>query len=77
MKNRHLISGREATVGGKPAYSSAVIAGETIYLAGAVSGRDASGDVIGRADIENWQNVWVIETGGGPRFTLESSERFL
>jgi len=61
VKNRHLISGREATVGGKPAYSSAVIAGETIYLAGAVSGRDASGDVIGRADIEA-QSVAVFDS---------------
>ena len=61
MKNQHLISGREATVSGKPAYSSAVIAGETIYLAGAVSGRDASGNVIGRGDIEA-QTVAVFDS---------------
>ena len=60
MKNRHLISGKEAKVGDKPAYSSAVVAGNTIYLAGAVSGRDAAGNVIGRGDIEA-QTVAVYE----------------
>lgn len=59
--NRHVISGREATIDGKPAYSSAVVAGDTIYLAGAVSGRDASGAVIGRGDIEA-QTVAVFES---------------
>ena len=61
MANRHLISGNEAKVDGKPAYSSAVVAGNTIYLAGAVSGRDASGNVIGRGDIEA-QAVAVYES---------------
>jgi 2-iminobutanoate/2-iminopropanoate deaminase len=60
MKSRHLISGKEAKVDGKPAYSSAVVAGNTIYLAGAVSGRDPAGDVIGRGDIEA-QAVAVYE----------------
>jgi enamine deaminase RidA (YjgF/YER057c/UK114 family) len=57
---RHVISGKESKLDGKPAYSSAVVAGETIYLAGAVSGRDASGNVIGRGDIEA-QTVAVFE----------------
>ena len=48
-------------MGGRPAYSSAVIAGNTVYLAGAVSGRDASGNVIGRGDIEA-QTVAVFES---------------
>ena len=61
MKNRHLISGKEAKIGGLPAYSSAVVAGNTIYLAGAVSGRDAAGNVIGRGDIEA-QTVAVFES---------------
>ena len=61
MKNRHLISGKETKVGGKPAYSSAVVAGNTIYLAGAVSGRDPAGNVIGRGDIEA-QTVAVYES---------------
>ena len=61
MKNRHLISGKEAKVDGKPAYSSAVVAGSTIYLAGAVSGRDSAGNVIGRGDIEA-QTVAVFES---------------
>lgn len=61
MKNRHLISGKETKVDGKPAYSSAVVAGNTIYLAGAVSGRDAAGNVIGRGDIEA-QTVAVFES---------------
>ena len=61
MKNRHLISGKESKVDGKPAYSSAVVAGDTIYLAGAVSGRDAAGGVIGRGDIEA-QTVAVFES---------------
>ena len=61
MPNRHVISGKEAKVDGKPAYSSAVVAGNTIYLAGAVSGRDASGNVIGRGDIEA-QTVGVFES---------------
>lgn len=61
MPNKHLISGNEATVDGKPAYSSAVVAGDTIYLAGAVSGRDAAGHVIGRGDIEA-QAVAVYES---------------
>jgi len=61
VPNRHVISGKEAKVDGKPAYSSAVVAGNTIYLAGAVSGRDASGDVIGRGDIEA-QTVAVFES---------------
>src|SRR5256885_4197611 len=60
VRNRHLISGKEAKVDGKPAYSSAVVAGNTIYLAGAVSGRDAAGNVIGRGDIEA-QAVAVYE----------------
>jgi enamine deaminase RidA (YjgF/YER057c/UK114 family) len=60
VPNRHVISGKEAKVNGKPAYSSAVVAGNTIYLAGAVSGRDVSGGVIGRADIEA-QTVAVFE----------------
>lgn len=59
--NRHLISGKETKVDEKPAYSSAVVAGNTIYLAGAVSGRDASGNVIGRGDIEA-QTVAVYES---------------
>jgi enamine deaminase RidA (YjgF/YER057c/UK114 family) len=58
--NRHVISGKEAKVDGKPAYSSAVVAGSTVYLAGAVSGRDAGGNVIGRGDIEA-QTVAVYE----------------
>jgi len=41
-------------------YASAVVAGTTIYLAGAVSGRDASGNVVGRGDIEA-QAVAVFE----------------
>jgi enamine deaminase RidA (YjgF/YER057c/UK114 family) len=61
MRNRHLISGKESKVNGKPAYSSAVVAGNTIYLAGAVSGRDAAGNVIGRDDIEA-QTVAVFES---------------
>ena len=61
MTNRHLISGKEAKVDGKPAYSSAVVAGNTIFLAGAVSGRDAAGNVIGRGDIEA-QTVAVFES---------------
>jgi 2-iminobutanoate/2-iminopropanoate deaminase len=61
VTNRHLISGKEAKVDGKPAYSSAVVAGNTIYLAGAVSGRDAAGNVIGRGDIEA-QTVSVYES---------------
>ena len=61
MPNRHVISGKEAKVDGKPAYSSAVVAGNTIYLAGAVSGRDAAGNVIGRGDIEA-QTVAVFES---------------
>jgi 2-iminobutanoate/2-iminopropanoate deaminase len=60
VANRHVISGKEAKVNGKPAYSSAVVAGNTIYLAGAVSGRDVSGGVIGRDDIEA-QTVAVFE----------------
>lgn len=60
-RNRHVISGKEAKIDGKPAYSSAVVAGDTIYLAGAVSGRDASGAVIGRGDIEA-QTVAVFES---------------
>jgi 2-iminobutanoate/2-iminopropanoate deaminase len=61
VKSRHLITGKEAKVDGKPAYSSAVAAGSTIYLAGAVSGRDAAGNVIGRGDIEA-QTVAVFES---------------
>jgi enamine deaminase RidA (YjgF/YER057c/UK114 family) len=61
VPNRHVISGKEAKVDGKPAYSSAVVAGNTIYLAGAVSGRDATGNVIGRGDIEA-QTVAVFES---------------
>ena len=61
MPNRHVISGKEAKVDGKPAYSSAVVAGNTIYLAGAVSGRNATGNVIGRDDIEA-QTVAVFES---------------
>jgi enamine deaminase RidA (YjgF/YER057c/UK114 family) len=61
MTRRHLISGKEAKVDGKPAYSSAVVAGNTIYLAGAVSGRDAAGNVIGRGDVEA-QTVAVYES---------------
>jgi 2-iminobutanoate/2-iminopropanoate deaminase len=61
VKSRHLLSGKEAKVNGKPAYSSAVVAGNTIYLAGAVSGRDAAGDVIGRGDVEA-QTVAVFES---------------
>ena len=61
MTSRHLISGKEAQIDGKPAYSSAVVAGNTIYLAGAVSGRDAAGNVIGRGDIEA-QAVAVYES---------------
>ena len=61
MANRHVVSGKEAKVDGKPAYSSAVVAGNTIYLACAVSGRDASGGVIGRDDIEA-QAVAVFES---------------
>ena len=60
MPNRHVISGKEAKVDGKPVYASAVVAGTTIYLAGAVSGRDASGNVVGRGDIEA-QAVAVFE----------------
>jgi hypothetical protein len=30
VKSRHLITGKEAKVDGKPAYSSAVVAGNTI-----------------------------------------------
>ena len=60
MPNRHVITGKETKVDGKPAYSSAVVAGNTVYLAGAVSGRDANGDVVGRGDIEA-QTVAVFE----------------
>jgi enamine deaminase RidA (YjgF/YER057c/UK114 family) len=60
VPNRHVISGKEAKVDGKPVYASAVVAGTTIYLAGAVSGRDASGNVVGRGDIEA-QAVAVFE----------------
>jgi enamine deaminase RidA (YjgF/YER057c/UK114 family) len=67
--NRHVISGHEAkTPDGKPAYSSAVVAGDTIYLAGATSGRDAEGKVVGRGDIEA-QAVAVYES---LKKTLES-----
>ncbi len=52
MSDRHIILGTEALTGGKPAYSSAVVAGDTIYVAGHVSGRDAQGQVIGKGDIE-------------------------
>ena len=69
MKNRHLITGHEAKVDGKPAYSSAVVSGNTIYLAGAVSGRDGAGNVIGRGDIEA-QTVAVFE---GLKETLGSA----
>lgn len=69
MENRHLISGKEAKVGGLPAYSSAVVAGNTIYLAGAVSGWDAAGNIIGRGDIEA-QTVAVYE---GLKETLASA----
>ena len=61
MTNRHLISGKEAKVDGKPGYSSAVVAGNTIFLAGAVSGRDAAGNVIGGSDIEA-QTVALFES---------------
>ena len=60
MPNRHVITGKEAKVDGRPAYSSAVVAGNTVYLAGAVSGRDANGNVVGRGDIEA-QTVAVFE----------------
>ncbi len=60
--NRHIISGHEAkTPDGKPAYASAVVAGNTIYLAGATSGRDSQGNVVGRGDIEA-QTVAVYES---------------
>ena len=60
MSNRHVITGIESLVNGKPAYSAAVVAGNTIYLAGHVSGRDAQGQVIGKGDIEA-QTVAVYE----------------
>src|SRR5207245_390078 len=40
---------------------SAVVAGDTIYLAGATSGRDAAGNVVGRGDIEA-QTIAVFES---------------
>ena len=61
MTNRHLITGKEARVSGRPAYSSAVVAGNTVYLAGAVSGRDSTGNVVGRGDVEA-QTVAVFES---------------
>ena len=59
-QNRHFIRGNEAKLDGRPAYSSAVVAGDTIYLAGAVSGRDSAGNVVGRGDIER-QTIAVFE----------------
>ena len=58
---RHVITGHESKLDGKPAYSSAVVAGDTIYLAGATSGRDAAGNVVGRGDIEA-QTIAVFES---------------
>jgi len=58
---RHVITGEESKLAGKPAYSSAVVAGGTIYLAGATSGRDAAGNVVGRGDIEA-QAIAVFES---------------
>src|SRR5213593_646118 len=60
-ENHHVITGQEAKLDGKPAYSSAVVAGDTIYLAGATSGRDAAGSVVGRGDIEA-QTIAVFES---------------
>ena len=60
-ENHHVITGQESKLDGKPAYSSAVVAGDTIYLAGATSGRDAAGNVVGRGDIEA-QTVAVFES---------------
>jgi len=60
MSNRHVITGIESLVNGKPAYSAAVVAGNTVYVAGHVSGRDAQGQVIGKGDIEA-QTVAVYE----------------
>jgi 2-iminobutanoate/2-iminopropanoate deaminase len=60
MANRHVVSGKESKMAdGNPAYSSAVVSGNTIYLAGVTSGRDANGQVVGRGDIEKQ----VIATG--------------
>lgn len=61
VTSRHIITGKEAKTDGKPAYSSAVVAGDTIFLAGAVTGRDAAGNVIGKGDIEA-QSVAVFES---------------
>ena len=60
-ESRHVITGHESKLDGKPAYSSAVVAGDTIYLAGATSGRDAAGNVVGGGDIEA-QTVAVFES---------------
>src|SRR5207245_11032669 len=61
MPNRHVITGKEAKTDGKPSYSSAVVSGDTIYLAGAVAGRDSAGNVVGKGDIEA-QTVAVFES---------------
>jgi enamine deaminase RidA (YjgF/YER057c/UK114 family) len=50
--NQHIVLGSESKTGGMPNYSSAVVAGRTVYLAGHGAGRDAEGNVIGRGDIE-------------------------
>ena len=69
-RTRHVILGTEARLpDGRPAYSSAVVAGGTIYLAGVTSGRDANGAVVGKGDITA-QAVAVFE---GMKKVLEAS----
>src|SRR5437763_4769909 len=68
MSVRHVLTGTEVRLAGKPVFSSAVVAGRTVYLAGHVSGRDADGRVIGRGDVEA-QTIAVCE---GLKRTLDA-----
>jgi 2-iminobutanoate/2-iminopropanoate deaminase len=74
MANRHVISGKESKMAdGRLSYSSAVVSGNTIYLAGCTSGRDASGQVVGKGDIEAqaiavMENIKSVLTAAGATF---------
>jgi 2-iminobutanoate/2-iminopropanoate deaminase len=74
MANRHVVSGKESKMAdGNPAYSSAVVSGNTIYLAGVTSGRDANGQVVGKGDIEKqviavMENIKSVLTATGATF---------
>jgi enamine deaminase RidA (YjgF/YER057c/UK114 family) len=52
MPLEYVITGDEVIFEGRPAYSAAVVAGQTVYLAGQTAGRGADGLVIGQGDIE-------------------------